>query len=76
MLDDVAALCRSGGFNTLNLYIQTRNLGPCPDEDHEETVKRAAKYVARLNYLHFSQFSRPLESITKAEYETIMGGEA
>ncbi len=76
MCDDVAALRRSGGFNTLSLYIQTRNLGPCPDEDYEETVKRAAKYVARLNYMHFSQFSLPLESITKAEYEMIMGDEA
>ena len=57
----------------MNLFIETRNLGPCPDEDHEATVKRAAKYAARLNYMHFSQFSCPLESITKADYETIMG---
>ena len=60
----------------MNLYMRTKNLGPCPDKDFERTVKRAAKYIARLNYLHFSQFARPLESMTMEDYESIMGVEA
>jgi hypothetical protein len=60
----------------LNLYMRTKNLGPCADEEHEKTVKRAAKYVGRLNYLHFSQFTNPLEYMNKADYEAIMGDEA
>ena len=60
----------------MNLFMQTKNLGPCADEEHAKTVKRAAKYVARLNYMHFSQFTRPLEYMTKADYEAIIGDKA
>lgn len=60
----------------MNLYMRTKNLGPCADEDFEKTVMRAKKYIGRLNYLHFSQFTQPLESMTMEDYEAIMGDEA
>jgi len=65
----------------LNLYMQTKNAGSSqgpegPDEEFEKTVARAAKYVARLNYLHFSQFPAPLESMTESDYQAIMGDAA
>ena len=34
-------------------------------------MKRVIKYIKRLNYGHFSQFSVPLERLTYAEYVTI-----
>jgi hypothetical protein len=61
----------------MNLFMRTRN-GPSDDAAavDEKTVKRAKKYVARLNYLHFSQFARPLETMPISNYVAIMGSEA
>lgn len=58
----------------MNLFMRTKIFGANADE-YEKTVKRARKYIARLNYMHFSQFDRPLESMSMADYVAIMGNE-
>lgn len=61
----------------MNLYMRTR-IAPYVGriEVDEKTIVRAAKYVARLNYLHFSQFTNRLETMTLSDYVEIMGGGA
>ena len=46
------------------------------NDEFKKSVTRAAKYVARLNYRHFSQFPAPLESMTEIDYRAIMGDAA
>ena len=58
----------------MNLFMRTKIFGASADE-YVKTVKRARKYIDRLNYMHFSQFDRPLETMSMADYVAIMGNE-
>lgn len=50
--------------NVIVTDVQTRNF--------IKAVDRSRKYVARLNYFHFSQFPETLETISLATYNEIV----
>ena len=69
-------LYRSGGYDFIGLYMSTRGGIITPDTRTNlktkkllESIKRARKYVMRLNYHHFSQFDKTLETISPKEYQ-------
>ena len=37
----------------------------------KSAMKRVIKYISRLNYQHFSQFSTPLVEMSSAEFKAI-----
>ena len=71
----------SGGWNVIELFMATRHarsdrqLRNLPQWIPLTAVKRARKYVSRLNYFHFSQYPMSLETISLHAYYDITKGE-
>lgn len=40
-----------------------RNGRKTNEDDEDEFLRRVSKYVARINYGHFKQFNRPIETL-------------
>ena len=66
---------RRGGINVMDSYFEPFIFCAEPTAELEILKNRIMKYCVRLNYGHFSQFSTPIEQLTRSQYFKIQSQE-
>ena len=59
----------------MDSYFEPFIFSVAPTAELEMLKNRIMKYVVRLNYGHFSQFSTPIEGLSRAQYFKIQSQE-